>query len=77
MTGFAPTAVGVTLRMLYLNFADAALKRAGKLCATTMSLLSVNLPAAWHSAQALLSVMTPPGCATVWYSFAGSGLAPK
>ena len=37
MTGLLPAVVGVTLMMLYLNFAAAALSLAGKLCATTMS----------------------------------------
>ena len=62
MTGRLPGVVGVALMMLNLNLADAALSRVGKLCATTTSAI---LPAPWHSTQVLLSVMTPPGCATV------------
>ncbi len=61
MTGVLPGVVGATLMMLYWNLASAAASLVGKSCATTISLLSLNLPAAWHSAQALLSTWMPPG----------------
>ena len=48
MTGVLPGVVGVTLTMLYLNLEAAALSLVGKLCATTISCLVVNLPAPWR-----------------------------